>query len=111
MIMRTSTSHEEGCDRHWNILTKEFVGNDEGQVTGLRIADIVWQDAKPGERPSFDEVAGSERVIPCDLAFLVWVSCTQNQPVFLRNWISSLMSAVTLQLKISKRIKRCICCR
>ena len=42
MIMRTSTSHEEGCDRHWNILTKEFVGNDEGQVTGLRIADIVW---------------------------------------------------------------------
>ena len=70
MIMKTTTSHEEGCERHWNILTKEFIGNDQGQVTGLRIADIVWQDAKPGERPGFDEVANSERVIPCDMAFL-----------------------------------------
>ena len=70
MIMKTTTSHEEGCERHWNILTKEFIGNDQGQVTGLRIADIVWQDAKPGERPSFDEVANTERVIPCDMAFL-----------------------------------------
>ena len=70
MILRTSTSHEEGVDRHWNILTKEFIGNDKGEVTGLRLADIVWQDAKPGERPSFKEVEGSERVIPCDMAFL-----------------------------------------
>ncbi|KKD01714.1 MULTISPECIES: glutamate synthase subunit beta [Photobacterium] len=70
MIMRTSTSHEEGCERHWNILTKEFIGNDDGQVTALRIADIHWNEAKPGERPGFEEVPGSERIIPCDLAFL-----------------------------------------
>ncbi|EGR0378998.1 glutamate synthase subunit beta [Vibrio cholerae] len=70
MILRTSTSHEEGCERHWNILTKEFIGNEQGEVTGLRIADIVWKDSAPGERPSFDEVVGSERVIPCDMAFL-----------------------------------------
>ncbi|WP_029803247.1 glutamate synthase subunit beta, partial [Vibrio parahaemolyticus] len=70
MILRTSTSHEEGVDRHWNILTKEFIGNDKGEVTGLRLADIVWEDAKPGERPNFKEVEGSERVIPCDMAFL-----------------------------------------
>ncbi len=65
MILRTSTSHEEGCERHWNILTKEFIGNDKGEVTGLRIADIVWSDSR-----NFTEVAGSERVIPCDMAFL-----------------------------------------
>lgn len=65
MILRTSTSHEEGCERHWNILTKEFIGNDEGEVTGLRIADIVWNNSR-----NFTEVAGSERVIPCDMAFL-----------------------------------------
>ncbi|EKO3953852.1 glutamate synthase subunit beta [Vibrio fluvialis] len=70
MILRTSTSHEEGCERHWNILTKEFIGNDKGEVTGLRITDIVWKEAAAGERPSFEEVAGSERVIPCDMAFL-----------------------------------------
>ncbi|MCF7361267.1 MULTISPECIES: glutamate synthase subunit beta [Vibrio] len=65
MILRTSTSHEEGCERHWNILTKEFIGNDKGEVTGLRVADIVWNDSR-----NFTEVAGSERVIPCDMAFL-----------------------------------------
>lgn len=70
MILRTSTSHEEGCERHWNILTKEFIGNEQGQVTGLRIADIVWQEAALGQRPEFSEVAGTERVIPCDMAFL-----------------------------------------
>ncbi|HIF9379099.1 TPA: glutamate synthase subunit beta [Photobacterium damselae] len=70
MIMKTSTSHEEGCDRFWNILTKAFIGDDNGNVKALRIADITWDEAKKGERPSFTEVPGSERIIPCDLAFL-----------------------------------------
>ena len=70
MIMKTSTSHEEGCDRYWNILTKEFIDDGNGNVKGLRIADIAWQDAKPGERPSFEEVAGTERIIACAMAFL-----------------------------------------
>jgi glutamate synthase (NADPH/NADH) small chain len=39
-------------------------------VTGLKVADIVWQPAKAGERPTYEEVAGSERVMPCDMAFL-----------------------------------------
>lgn len=65
MILRTSTSHEEGCERHWNILTKEFIGNDKGEVTGLRVADIVWDDSR-----NFKEIEGSERVLPCDMAFL-----------------------------------------
>ncbi len=65
MILRTSTSHEEGCERHWNILTKEFIGNDKGEVTGLRVADIVWDESR-----NFKEVEGSERVLPCDMAFL-----------------------------------------
>ena len=41
MILRTSTSHEEGVDRHWNILTKEFIGNDKGEVTGLEIGHLA----------------------------------------------------------------------
>lgn len=70
MILRTSTSHEEGCERHWNILTKAFIGDEQGNVTGLKIADIVWNTPKAGERPNFEEIEGSERVIPCDQAFL-----------------------------------------
>ena len=70
MIMKTSTSHEEGCDRYWNILTKEFIDDGNGNVKGLRIADIAWQEAKTGARPNFEEVAGTERIIACDMAFL-----------------------------------------
>lgn len=64
MILRTSTSHEEGADRKWSILTKEFVGDANGNLSGLKLVDIVWNGGK------FDEVAGTERVIPCELAFL-----------------------------------------
>lgn len=64
MILRTSTSHEEGAERKWSILTKEFVGDANGNLAGLKLVDIVWNAGK------FEEVAGSERIIPCELAFL-----------------------------------------
>lgn len=69
-ILKTTTSHEEGCERQWNILTKEFIGNEDGELTALKIADIEWLPAAKGQRPEFKEVEGSERTIPCDMAFL-----------------------------------------
>lgn len=68
MILRTSSSHEEGCDRNWAILTKEFTSDGNGHVNGLRVVDITWKNE--GGRPSFDEIEGTERVLPCDLALL-----------------------------------------
>ncbi len=65
MILRTSTSHEEGCERQWSILTKEFVGDAKGNLVGMKVVDVEWP--QPG---SFKEVAGTERVIPCELALL-----------------------------------------
>ena len=70
MILRTSTSHEEGCERQWSIVTKEFVGDKNGNVTGLKLAEIEWKKAEPGKAPSFTEIPGTERTIPCDLALL-----------------------------------------
>lgn len=67
MILRTSSSHEEGVTRQWNVLTKAFVGNDEGKLTAIRVVDVSWQD---DGKMRFTEVAGTERDIPCDLAFL-----------------------------------------
>ncbi|CAK8990873.1 Glutamate synthase [NADH] (Glutamine-oxoglutarate aminotransferase) (GOGAT) [Durusdinium trenchii] len=63
MVLRTSSSHEEGADRKWAILTKEFVG-EAGKLTGLKLVDIKW--GKKG----FTEIKGSERVIPCQLALI-----------------------------------------
>ena len=69
MILRSSSSHEEGCDRRWSILTKEFVSDNKGNVKGLKVADIKWEIGING-RPEFIEVPGSERELPCDLALL-----------------------------------------
>lgn len=68
MQLRTSSSHEEGADRKWAILTKEFVGNEAGELTGIRLVDIEWVTIDG--RPQFKEVDGSERVEPCEIAFL-----------------------------------------
>ena len=77
MILRTSTSHEEGCERQWSIVTKEFIGDKNGNVTGLKLVEIeclpagqAGKKAEPGKAPSFSEVPGTERIIPCDLALL-----------------------------------------
>ena len=69
MIMRTSTSHEEGCERSWAVVTKEFIGDDKGNLTGLKLVEVEWKKAEPG-KPPFVEIPGSEKVIPCELALL-----------------------------------------
>ncbi len=69
MILRTSTSHEEGCDRNWSILTKEFVGDEEGNVKFLKIVEIKWDKDKNGKM-GFVEIPNTEKDLPCDLALL-----------------------------------------
>ena len=68
LILRTSSSHEEGADRKWSVLTKEFVVKD-GVVTGLVLEDVSWVKDETG-RQKFEAKANSERTLPCDLAFL-----------------------------------------
>jgi len=42
MVLTTSSSHEEGCERNWSTLTKEFIGDENGQVKGLKITKLDW---------------------------------------------------------------------
>ncbi len=69
MLLKTTTSHEEGADRKWAVATKEFVGDENGKLKALKIVDLEWKivDGRPA---SFVEVPGSEREIPCELALL-----------------------------------------
>jgi len=69
MMLRTSTSHEEGCDRHWSILTKEFRGDTDGHVTSLVTATIEWSKDADGKHV-FKEVPGTEQVWPTHLVLL-----------------------------------------
>jgi glutamate synthase (NADPH/NADH) small chain len=70
VILRTSSSHEEGCERNWAIQTKEFIGDEEGNLKAIKVAEIEWVTPERGQRPTFYEVAGSEREMPCELALL-----------------------------------------
>lgn len=70
MILRTSSSHEEGALRNWSLLTKEFTGDANGHVTGLKVAEIKWDINPATGRPSFVEIPGTERELPCELALL-----------------------------------------
>lgn len=69
MVLMTSSSHEEGVNRQWAILTKEFLGDNNGKLTGLKVVDITWGVNAQGKM-GFQEIAGTERVIPCELALL-----------------------------------------
>ncbi len=61
--LRTSSSHDEGCEREFAIQTKEFVG-ENGKVTGVKTVRVEFKDGK------FSEVPGSEQVLKADLVLL-----------------------------------------
>ena len=67
--LKTSSSHEEGCNRNWLINTKEFVTNENGDLIALKTIEVSWKTI-PGERPQLIEKEGSEKTWPCDLALL-----------------------------------------
>jgi glutamate synthase (NADPH) small chain len=69
MVLMTSSSHEEGADRQWAILTKEFLGDNNGRLTGLKVVEIKWGVNAQGKM-GFEEIPGTERVLPCELALL-----------------------------------------
>ena len=70
MILKTSSSHDEGCERHWALGTKEFIGDDQGNLTALKIVDLEWKLAEDGRPARFAEVPGAEKIMPCELALL-----------------------------------------
>lgn len=67
-VLKTTSSHEEGCVRRWNINTLEFVG-EEGSLTGVRVQPIEWVPNPEGGRPLMVE-AGEPELIKCEICFL-----------------------------------------
>ena len=68
VIFKTTSSHEEGCERRWNINTLEFLG-ENGQLTGVRVQPIDWKPNPEGGRPIMVE-AGEPEVIKAELVLL-----------------------------------------
>ena len=58
--LRTSSSHEEGCERDWSVVTKSFVDDGKGRVRALRAARVEWRRDEASGQMRMSEVAGSE---------------------------------------------------
>ncbi len=72
--LRTSSSHEEGCEREFAIATKEFIG-EKGKVTGVKTVRVEWQGGK------MIEVPGTEQVLKADLVLLAMGFTSPVAPV------------------------------
>ena len=68
MKLRTSSSHEEGCDRDWSVMTKSFTGTNS-KVTTLNGIRLEWAAGEDGKM-EMQEVAGSEFELQADLVLL-----------------------------------------
>ncbi|MBX2951285.1 MAG: glutamate synthase subunit beta [Leadbetterella sp.] len=66
--LRTSTSHEEGCERLWSVNTKEFIGDENGNLKALRLVEVSWK-FENGKRLLIENPA-SERLVEADIALL-----------------------------------------
>ena len=72
--LRTSSSHEEGCERAFAIATKEFLG-EKGKLTGVKTVKVEWANGK------MTEVPGSEQILKADLVFLAMGFVSPVAPV------------------------------
>jgi glutamate synthase (NADPH/NADH) small chain len=70
MTLKVTSSHQEGANRHWAIATKKFLGDEEGNLRAIQLVDLEWKMTEDGKYAQFFETPGSEREIPCQLAFL-----------------------------------------
>lgn len=69
MRLRTSSSHKEGAERFFSISTKEFIGDDNGNLKALKTVEVEW-DVKPGQRPVLKELPGTEKEWKTELVLL-----------------------------------------
>lgn len=67
-VLKTSSSHEEGCIRRWNLASCRFVG-ENNKLTGVEVETVEWLPAKEGERPEMKKT-GKKEIIEADLVFL-----------------------------------------
>ena len=83
IILKTTSSHEEGCTRRWNINTLEFIG-EEGRVTGVRVQPLDWKPNPEGGRPIMVE-AGEPEVIQAELVLLAMGFLKPEHPEYPKN--------------------------
>ena len=81
--LKTTSSHEEGCTRRWNINTLEFIGKD-GKLTGVKVQEIDWKPNPEGGRPIMVE-KGKPEIIKAELVLLAMGFLKPEHPEYPKN--------------------------
>jgi glutamate synthase (NADPH/NADH) small chain len=93
-VLKTSTSHEEGCERFWNLATVKFLGQDN-HVTGVEVEDVVWNLVN--DKYTMLVVHDSRRILEADLVLLAMG--------FVHPALDGLLSELDLELDQRMNIK------
>ena len=81
--LKTTSSHEEGCTRRWNINTLEFIGED-GRLTGVKVQEIDWQPNPNGGRPLMVQ-KGEPEILKAQLVLLAMGFLKPEHPAYPEN--------------------------
>ncbi len=69
VVLKPSSSHEEGCPRRWSLSSLRFIGNKEGHVTGVEVEEVEWLPNPDGGRPTMKST-GKKEAIKAELVLL-----------------------------------------
>ena len=84
VILKTTTSHEEGCERRWCLTSNRFIGNAKGELTGVEVEEVEWLPAPDGGRPQM-KATGRKEVIECDMVLLAMGFLKPEHPQYAPN--------------------------
>lgn len=83
VVLKTTSSHEEGCERRWLLNSNRFIGKD-GHVTGVEVEGVIWEPNPDGGRPIM-KLDGKKEIIECDMVLLAMGFLKPELPKFAEN--------------------------
>ena len=84
VILKTTSSHEEGCTRRWLLNTNKFIGDKKGNVKAVEVEGVIWEPNPDGGRPIM-KLDGNKETIEADIVFLAMGFIKPQQPEFPAN--------------------------
>ncbi len=70
MVLRTSTSHDEGCEREWALMTEEIISDEDGHITAVKTVRVIWDINPETGRMAMIPQKGTSKKWPCDLLLI-----------------------------------------
>ena len=83
-ILKTTTSHEEGCERRWCLTSNYFLDDGKGNLKGVEVETVEWVPDPNGGRPQM-KLTGKKEIIECDMVLLAMGFLKPEHPQYAEN--------------------------